>query len=199
MSSSFRGQDTRNLILQTSLALFSKNGYDATSVAEICQSAGVSKGAFYHHFPSKHDLFLTLMTEWLDQVDSWFLEARTESDDIVQALVNMAGVTGQFYGELEGGFPILLEFWTQAIRQPLFWEQAVEPYRKYLGFFRGMIESGKEAGAFQEDLDLDVATRLLMGLAMGLMLQAAFDPQGSDWEAVTRSGISLMLKSMRKL
>ncbi|HPX96273.1 MAG TPA: TetR/AcrR family transcriptional regulator [Brevefilum fermentans] len=51
MTNLVRGADTRQSILDTALSLFSKNGYDATSVAEICQQAQISKGAFYHHFP----------------------------------------------------------------------------------------------------------------------------------------------------
>ena len=56
-----RSEETRTHILKAALDLFSKNGYDATSVANICQAAGVSKGAFYHHFASKHSVFQALL------------------------------------------------------------------------------------------------------------------------------------------
>jgi AcrR family transcriptional regulator len=46
MANHERGIETRNTLLDTSLALFSQNGYDATSVAQICQDAQVSKGRF---------------------------------------------------------------------------------------------------------------------------------------------------------
>jgi len=38
-------------------------------VAEICTEAQVSKGAFYHHFPSKHDVFMSLLENWLKHLD----------------------------------------------------------------------------------------------------------------------------------
>ena len=56
-----RSHETRSRILQSAIDLFSKEGYDATGVAEICTAAGVSKGAFYHHFPTKQALFLALL------------------------------------------------------------------------------------------------------------------------------------------
>lgn len=198
MSNLSRGEETRNTILHTALALFSKNGYDATSVAEICQEAEVSKGAFYHHFPSKRDLFLALLASWLDEVDRLLRTAGASAEDIPQALENMAGVSGSFFDEVQGGFPMLLEFWTQSIRRPVFWEKAVEPYRKYFSYFKGLLETGKAEGAFADDLDPDLSARLLMSVAMGLLLQASFDPQGAHWEEVTRSGIKMLVDDMRR-
>jgi len=198
MANYSRGEETRNTILHTALELFSRNGYDATSVAEICQRAKMSKGAFYHHFPSKLDLFLALMATWLDEVDGMFQTAGATAEDIPQALENMAGFSGGIFEVLEGGFPILLEFWTQASRQPAIWKRAVEPYRKYLSFFAGVIQTGKEEGAFDDDLDPELSARLLMAVAMGLLLQASFDPEGVNWQEVTRSGIKMLMSGMRR-
>ena len=48
-----RGEETHNRILDAAMEAFARDGYDDTSVAEICNLAGVTKGGFYHHFPSK--------------------------------------------------------------------------------------------------------------------------------------------------
>jgi hypothetical protein len=48
-----RGEETHNRILDAALEAFARYGYDATGVAEICRRADVTKGGFYHHFPSK--------------------------------------------------------------------------------------------------------------------------------------------------
>jgi len=197
--SSSRGNDTRTAILSHSLELFSENGYDATSVAEICHGAQISKGAFYYHFPSKQDLFLALMTSWLDGVDGLFQAAGESALNVPEALENMAVISGGIFEDLQGGFPILLEFWRQASRKPAIWERAVAPYRRYLDFFAGIIQSGIEEGAFDQGLDSEQAARILMAVAMGLLLQASFDPDGADWQAVTRSGIGMILTGMRRI
>src|SRR5699024_10594156 len=56
----------RDKIIQSSLGLFSTEGYHAVSVNKIVSVANTSKGGFYHHFSSKnevlfeiHDLFIT--------------------------------------------------------------------------------------------------------------------------------------------
>jgi AcrR family transcriptional regulator len=47
---------TRTLLIDAAAVLFGAKGYDAVAVDTIVQHAGVSKGAFYHHFDSKDDL-----------------------------------------------------------------------------------------------------------------------------------------------
>jgi AcrR family transcriptional regulator len=47
---------TRTLLVEAASTLFGNQGYDRTSVEAIIQQAGVSKGAFYHHFSSKDDI-----------------------------------------------------------------------------------------------------------------------------------------------
>jgi AcrR family transcriptional regulator len=199
MAKNARGLESRTTMLNTALRLFSENGYDATSVAEICRHAGVSKGAFYHHFPSKQDLFLALMTTWLDGVDGRLQEAGEAAAGVQGALENMAVMSGGIFDDLEGGFPILLEFWRQASRKPAIWSRAVAPYRRYLEFFAGMIQSGIADGDFKDTLDPEQTARILMAMAMGLLLQASFDPEGVNWQETTRSGITIILRGLRSV
>ena len=48
---------TRQLLVSVARELFAKQGYAATSVEEIAQRAGVARGALYHHFSGKDELF----------------------------------------------------------------------------------------------------------------------------------------------
>lgn len=49
--------ETREKLLETALALIWQSNYSVVGVNEICKQAGVTKGAFYHHFQSKASLF----------------------------------------------------------------------------------------------------------------------------------------------
>lgn len=54
---------TRDRILNAAVDVFARKGYHAAGVEDIVQASGTSKGAFYHYFPSKQGIFLTLMDD----------------------------------------------------------------------------------------------------------------------------------------
>jgi AcrR family transcriptional regulator len=61
---------TRNALVDAARSLFSDRGYAGVSTEEIVQSAGVTRGALYHHFRDKQDLF----TAVVEQVEQEVLE-----------------------------------------------------------------------------------------------------------------------------
>lgn len=54
---------TRSALLRVARELFTQNGYAATSTTEIADRAGLTRGALYHHFAAKEDLFRAVFEE----------------------------------------------------------------------------------------------------------------------------------------
>lgn len=54
---------TRDRLLAAAVRVFAKKGYHGAGVEDIVQASATSKGAFYHYFPSKQGIFLTLMDD----------------------------------------------------------------------------------------------------------------------------------------
>lgn len=52
-----QAQRTEAAILNAALTLMRENGFEAVTVRDICKAAGITTGAFYHHFQSKEELF----------------------------------------------------------------------------------------------------------------------------------------------
>ena len=50
-------EDTRQIILDKALELFSARGYDSVSVGEIAEAVGIKAPSLYNHFPSKRAIF----------------------------------------------------------------------------------------------------------------------------------------------
>jgi AcrR family transcriptional regulator len=57
---------TRKALIRSAVSLFEHRGYAGTSVQSIVDDAGLTKGAFYHHFDSKDDLLLEVHDEFID-------------------------------------------------------------------------------------------------------------------------------------
>ena len=63
----------RSLLLDAAKHLMLSKGYSGTTVDEVCASAGVTKGSFYHHFESKEALALALIDHYFSEVEAVLL------------------------------------------------------------------------------------------------------------------------------
>jgi AcrR family transcriptional regulator len=182
--------------MDAAAACFAEAGYDASGVAEICRRADVSKGAFYHHFASKHDLFMLLLSRWLASLDAKLLAAQGSTSNVPDELISMAGMAGGVFEAARGQLPMFLEFWTKAARDPDVWQATIAPYHGYRTFFADRIRSGIAEGSLAP-ADPDSAASAIVAMAVGMLLQGLLDPSGGDWAQSTVSGIQMLLNGMR--
>jgi TetR/AcrR family transcriptional repressor of nem operon len=70
-----RVANARAQILEAALRVIRAKGYTATSVEDLCTAAGVTKGAFFHHFKSKEDLGIAAARHWSEVTGELFAAA----------------------------------------------------------------------------------------------------------------------------
>jgi len=68
-------QTAREKLLDAAFSVIREQGYSATSVDDLCRAAGVTKGAFFHHFPSKEALAVAAANHWSDVTGGFFAAA----------------------------------------------------------------------------------------------------------------------------
>jgi AcrR family transcriptional regulator len=188
-----RSEETRTKITEAAVKLFSTRGFSAASVDDICEEAGISKGAFYHHFESKQALFLALLDGWLQAIDS-AIEA-SKNKTAPETFMQMTEAFPYLFETAGEGLPMFLEFWLQASRDKTIWEASIAPYRRYHKYFTALIKKGVEEGSFVE-VDPDLTSRMIVATAMGLLLQSLLDPKGAKWEKVARESTNLLVNSL---
>lgn len=76
-----QSEQTRGTLLQTSRNLFAEHGYGNVGLSHLVRTAGVTKGALYHHFSSKADLFRAVVEQVQQEVAARVMtEAEAETD-----------------------------------------------------------------------------------------------------------------------
>ena len=190
-----RSEETRTRILDAAVRRFAISGYDAASVDDICIEAGVSKGAFYHHFPTKQAIFLALMQGWLSMIDVGLDAARRGT--IPETLVQMTDLLPGVFTAAEDRLPMFLEFWLQASRDEKVWKAMIAPYRHYQELFNKLIADGVAEGSLKP-VDSQVAAQAIVSLAVGLVLQGVLDPHGADWERTARESMQILMMGLEK-
>jgi AcrR family transcriptional regulator len=70
-------EDTRRALMAAARALFATQGFQATLTEDIVRKAGLTRGALYHHFRDKEDLFLAVFKEVADEVEESLVHRST--------------------------------------------------------------------------------------------------------------------------
>lgn len=190
-----RAEETRRRILEAAQETFASQGYQATSVSEICQRAGVTKGAFFYHFPTKHALFLALLEDWLSQLDQYLNPDRYLGNNVAQSLYAMADLLKAGLTQGRDYLPMFLEFWLQAARDPVVWQATIEPYRRYRAFFANLYLQGMNEGSLCT-ADPSLAAVAMVSLALGLLLQGLMDHESVNWEEAAPAAFRWVLSLM---
>ncbi|WP_284154933.1 TetR/AcrR family transcriptional regulator [Algicella marina] len=74
--------DARTRLLDAAREIIRRKGFTATTVADLCGAAGVTKGAYFHHFDSKEALGIAAAEDWRDTTGALFARAPYhESED----------------------------------------------------------------------------------------------------------------------
>jgi AcrR family transcriptional regulator len=68
------GDGTRERIVRAAMELFSRQGYQATSVQSILAASDVNAGSLYHFFPGKQDVLIAVLETYRDNMASMLLE-----------------------------------------------------------------------------------------------------------------------------
>lgn len=80
----------KQLIMEKATELFANQGFEATSIQQITEQCGISKGSFYLSFKSKDELIMEML-------DHFFMEVTTETDQLVNLHKNDADLLFKFY------------------------------------------------------------------------------------------------------
>jgi AcrR family transcriptional regulator len=102
--------DTRQRILDIAVDLFIDQGYAGTSVRDISERLGMTKGSLYYHFASKEDVLDALVTPMLDDLDLFMSDARAADaidHQLVYRLVNLLDRHGVLLRSLMGDPSVL--------------------------------------------------------------------------------------------
>lgn len=149
-------QQTRGAILEAALKLFTRQGYDHTSIDQLAQAAGIGKGTIYSYFQTKSEIFLAFCEEQLAFVHQE-LAARTDPDSplLDQLLTLFMGEFRFVSRNREFGRILLRE---TVFPKDLTGERSRELDDKYIGLLTRIFKQAQLRGELRTDLELILVT-----------------------------------------
>jgi AcrR family transcriptional regulator len=177
--------DTRTALIAVARQMFAANGYDGTGTEQIVAEAQVTRGALYHHFRDKADLFRAVMEEAAGEV------ARRLTDDQAQLegspLDQIRDGVSAFLDVCVGGdFQRIVLIDGPRVLGEQAWDQLVERYG------RALLEEWLARAITAGDMD-PVPVRPLARLLIAMLTEASLTIADAADPAATRAELGVTL------
>ncbi|MDP3737476.1 MAG: TetR/AcrR family transcriptional regulator [Hyphomonadaceae bacterium] len=162
-------------ILDAAERCIARRGFHATTIAQICDEAGISPGHLYHYFESKVAIMNAISARGLEYVETGLARLVDQPDPVDAVLAEVERFRS--YKKLSGGGGVLLEILSEAGRNPAIAKALREHtagMRKLLAEF---LRDGQKRGKIDTSLDPDMAAIILISILDGCKTLAVRDPK----------------------
>jgi AcrR family transcriptional regulator len=136
-------------------ALIRDQGFEATTVNDICRVTGLTKGGLYHYIKSKRELLYKIMKSGMEHLEAEVVEGARNINDPEEQLREVIRLHVQNIYRDKGTIGILTN--EDEALEPKHREEILRRKRDYFNFVRGAVERLHARGDL-EDVDLNVAT-----------------------------------------
>ena len=145
-----RSTATREDIIVACLQLFARRGFHNTSISDIANSAGITKGAIYWHFENKEALFAAILDKMRHNYQRMVLQ---HVDEVDSPLDKIDKLFENFYLLLVQD-PDISIFLQRVILEPdgKYSARLSEAFEKTADFIAAIFEKGQRSGIFKQDL-----------------------------------------------
>ena len=149
-------RNTREKIIDAAWKLFYRQGYDDTTVEEIIEESGTSRGSFYHYFPGKDDLLSTLADVFDRKYEALMRTMDPEMDRFDQLMY----LNRELFAMMEGSTPLDLVarlYSSQLVTRGD--KSLMDHNRIYYRLLRQIVLQGQERGELRGDVTVNEMVR----------------------------------------
>ncbi|WP_058302649.1 TetR/AcrR family transcriptional regulator [Gorillibacterium timonense] len=169
----------KQVILRNALYCFARKGYQQTTIDDIAAQAGLSKGAIYHYFRSKEEIYFEVVNENTAGLNSKLAE---ELEPISNALDKLAHLFDTYLSnshldpDVKDLFQVYYEFRLQSCR-----DEAIAGYfrnrrgGRMLPLVEEIVRGGQTKGEIRRDRDATVAAQTFWALIDGASISIVTD------------------------
>ncbi|MBV1862767.1 MAG: TetR/AcrR family transcriptional regulator [Nannocystaceae bacterium] len=194
--------DARGRILRAAAELIHDRGYASVSVSDICCSAGLKKGSFYHFFPSKLELVLETIDEFAagqrEAVRSMIAGPGNAREKLSQMFAAASGGSKQCEEECGAirGCPIGNLALEMAHREPAIAVKLKLVFNQWRAGIESVLQAGVAAGEFELD-DPRALAESLIAFVEGSILLAKATGDTSVFDRVSKGAEAILAGAVR--
>jgi AcrR family transcriptional regulator len=193
-----KAERTRNYIIETTAGIFNTKGYAATSMSDITEATGLTKGSIYGNFENKDEVALAVFDHNYNKV--WALTQ--QQLQAVPMYYDKLMVFARLYSEYSncfpnGGCPILNTAIEADDTHPWLREKAAGAIQKWKKTIEDIIKKGIQAGEFKEGMDhSQLALSMIALIEGGIMISKVTNSPGNLKKVLNT--VAMLINGIRK-
>ena len=188
-------------IVQESLRLFSSKGFSNTSINEILEAAGASKGGLYNHFKTKGELFSAVLREsrtiWRDKNLAGLDEIDNSLEKVTKLLKNYRDHYLLGSGAMPGGcifVRVSVESAEFGDQWPHLAAEVSEGFDGLKSMLKGLLEKAKEGGQVADETDTEAVADVIFSGMLGASVLFGMDKSSNNLDRTIHSLIDYVSK-----
>ncbi len=189
-----RGRNTKKKIVSAAWKLFYEQGYDNTTVDEIIESSGTSRGSFYHYFEGKDALLSSLSFLFDEKYEELIPTLRPE----MSAVEKLLYLNQELFSLIESTISLELLarlYSTQLVTKGE--KHLLSPERTYYKLLRQIVLEGQKSGELRSDMTVNEITKLYALAERALMYDWCICNGDYSLKTYARTVMPMILQGVR--
>jgi len=186
----------KDRIIHESLRQFSTKGFMSTTINDILESVGTSKGGFYNHFKSKEELFFAALSEarkiWRQRNLDGLDRLARPLDKIKKLLENYRDHYLPDFENFPGGCIFVALAVELNDQQPHLAREVNEGFQRFKGMLKRLLDQEKEAGALKNGVDTGVVAEMIFAGILGACVAYTSDKSRENLEQTINGLIAFL-------
>ncbi len=183
-------EEAKRRIVSVALDVFAEKGYDQTTMEDIGNRLGVSKGALYLYFKSKEELFRAITEQSQDQLRELLRDSFQERDLLKGA---NAFLDSSLSPQYRANLYLTFEFISEASRNEELRQILKEDHDNDLAAIRAFLQDQRAQGIIRPDIDIYTLSFGIIGLYYGLRGSLIIGDDESDIRRAWVDAIKAMI------
>jgi AcrR family transcriptional regulator len=187
--------ERKQQIYEAAVACFGRQGYHLTTMDDIANEAGLSKGSLYWYFDSKKALFIALFREIMDQFELAWEAVATGNNSATEKVLTMLSLLRGEFKEFASFFGVMMEAWAQTLHDEDVVELLDDFYQPYVRMMTQIIEQGIANNEFRVT-NVEATTLVLLSMFDGVTLAIGMGIFNYDWDELFDAVSELTLRGL---
>ncbi|MBZ4682859.1 MAG: hypothetical protein PWP46_964 [Fusobacteriaceae bacterium] len=169
--------DTKQLIIATFYKLIAEKGYDKASINDLVKETNLSKGAIYHHFNNKDDIFIaTIEFIFSSMMQTDFLDINNITKENYKLILKSMGNNILNFNKIDPYYSkFQFEFINQAFRMPKVKEYLIKSLENYLEIFNNFFDYLYQKNFISNKKDPKIISQLFFMMLDSMVLYKTLD------------------------